>query len=586
MTETNPKKQTSSPVNSNNRRENPYAVAPSSRNDAAGFEVQHFLELFEINQKPGKNGKYINAFYYAIFLPVVILCDMSDKADICDRTRPGECTKNPKMPLSKVLEPFFDCLAVPDENKLTPFGGVNDAAPSNFLQRLDNLCHFNQHTSAKDYIGAIAKIGYNVSGNLRRDLIDSSNNKQKTELDLDAIDIPIRNKYERGTGFSNKLKQLGKAFDKLIQTDGDNPGENRNALFQYYLHLMTLVFCDDDNQYGLSADDRYFNCVNQNLNRMAADLGINKNPYRRKIEKLAYLVYLLVTYLIAKDAKKDHRELLFETDRIPGKLLFDESAANDFLAVLENYPAESIERFSALHDLYILRGNCYAAHELMGTFRLGAVLHDACGAKTYRMEADSEMARSILRKLEENRAGYLEHAALFRLHKQTLEDDFDCFEPDQTLPYHAEKLLTAENKAEALRAANDYCYDASVNFSPSVYYAMEQLTSPAEFKAYDCEVRSSEMTKWFFDLFRIIEDETAASATGKPAAENVIFSLFRLYGDAPDVLEGILRGFPKKDLTAALSEADAFMKKSAHQSDYLGVAKWSVICNKLRELTL
>ena len=115
---------------------------------------------------------------------------------------------------------------------------------------------------------------------------------------------------------------------------------------------------------------------------------------------------------------------------------------------------------------------------------------------------------------------------------------------------------------------------------------MEQLTSPAEFKAYDCEVRSSEMTKWFFDLFRIIEDETAASATGKPAAENVIFSLFRLYGAAPDVLEGILRGFPKKDLTAALSEADAFMKKSAHQSDYLGVAKWSVICNKLRELTL
>ena len=450
------------------------------------------------------------------------------------------------------------------------------------MQRLDSLCHFNQYKKKDDYIGAIAEIGYNISGEERRDLIAGSID-DRTD---DVICLPIRNKYDRGSNFSNKLKLLGKAFGKLIQTNG----ENRKALFQYYHHLMKLVFCDSEKKYGLSADDSYFNRVNRNLNRTAADLGINRNPYRRKIEKFAYLVYLLVTYLIAKAAGKNHRELIFETDQIPGRLILDEGAANDYLAVLENYPAGSIERFSALHDLYMQRRNCYAAHELMGTFRLGAVLHDACGAKTYRLEADPERARSILRELEENRAGYREHEALFRLHKQTLEDGFDRFEPDQTLPYQAEKLLTAENKKEALRAVKDFCYDSSVNFSPSVYYAMEQLTSPAEFKAYDCEVRSSERTKWFFDLFRITEDETAAPAAGKPTAENVIFSLFRLYGKDhdegdPDVLEGILRGFPQKDLTAALSEANAFLKKSVLQEDYSGVARWNEICKKLTELT-
>lgn len=565
------------------RSANPNAITAREVSDNAGatFCYKDLFGLFtpETCGTITPIAKDEASFYYAFLLPVVILQEMTDKTDQFDPENPKKYQNNPKMPLADIFREFMhqEIAWKPpaDKSAITA-----RKAAQNLFERLYRL--------TKEDDGIIAWIGYNKNADFRREIITST--KKSPLADVEEEDYvyfnePRRTIYKRGDAeFTPKLEKAfsncGDLYKKLENS------EDRVFLFQYYCRLCSSLFDKNEHGYGLHIDDDYFNKVNQSLSVKTSELKINRNPFSEKISTLAYRIFLLVIYLIAKGADKPPENLMTAYSRMPSRCLpyatgGEHLLVSDYLAVLENYPAGSIERFSALQALYFQTNNCYAAHDLIAAYRLGGILHDASGERIYELRPNQDKARVLLDQVK-GAKDCRRNEALFEFEEHMLRKSADS-KPISPLEADAMRAacVTQTQRNEVKEKLLAVFNSKHRIFIPAVYYSIEQLIGSDEFKTVNKLARDAEYSSWFFDDVTLTDNPTPVLSGGGSLPE-LIGYLSERYTDE-EQLKRILSAFPQEDLERAIEEAKRACMDAMKDNLFGKVEKMSRICMVAQE---
>ena len=510
--------------------------------DYAGWVDGRFTEY-----NNGKRPSYLLDYTYLFYLPALIASykeEGSEEDEAADKGKDKEegqkaADKNKKeyetkIPLKELFADFFTLIVKIKKQA----DGMNP--------KVKNVSHADACANLRKRIKCLVEDGSELRSIGCPDSGKQSDEDGKPETERKIVKHTSSYLKLKEETFGRSIRIKPEIIYKAMLAEKDFYRE-------YFKKIISILFDSDSEKYhmglNISGDCWLFNEMCKNVTEVLRSLGYYRFYYTGPIESLAEHLFTLFAYSAATQAGMPPETLLGDASGLPKPLVNRTLAAEeivDYTDITENFPVNTIERFSNLQLVWNKNRNRYAGAELISLYRFGARLYDALGIRCFELKPNAEKAKMIAQELNTR-----SKSDIIKYQKYLLGlSDTDKITPDSydshlallSSKYSVEKyknsVRTNVNQCRSLRKALNDHINSPAYFDPNGYELLKELIND-----YDVQDRLADKvkhdpdSKWYFDDFgkENIEEGGEYAAVRLPGMIEVFTTIFNLRDGNVDV---------------------------------------------------